>query len=385
MVMLGASCSPCCSQPCECAPEFLTVDVADEDRLGIHEPFIVSQDLEWASQAQTSNGLPLPQGFNSLRNFRTTGWIETGNNQNGGHFACGAPSSFAGMCMRLTRPRLLAFRDAIRGSYQLTRASSCKDYVYVNTAPCDGNFIRSLTLSLIEDTTVAYGTPTRQSQTVGATAASALCAPTFSTYPSQGKTGWIEYRMSAEVCIAGDAGNKTAVGCDGTGIFQNNEDTNPLRCNCYPDTIAIQRVAGGPYIPGPCTYNGSTCYASITLHSVGSFFPRTTNISAFNIVGTPYGALNSRAMWSEVSGSVPSLTNPTVSSGNRWCEIDNAGISGATVTGDVAAYAAAKCFQIPRNMYFGLFTRSTLSNVMLERTHWDSFGFGVRVQPNASP
>ena len=386
--MLGATCSSCCSQPCDCQPDFITVDVADEDRLGIHESF--GSDLQWASQAQTSGGSPLPQGYNSLFHFGASDFIVTGSSQLGGHFACQSPSSAAGMCMRLTRPRLLAFRDAIRGSYQLTRTTGCKDYVYVNDAPCEGNFIRSLRLSLIEDTTAAYGAQVRKTMTPGTNETPAVsfhCTPTFSTYPSQGKTGWIEYRMTAEACIAGDAGNKVAAGCaqnwDSLNFFSGIE-TDPSRCNCYPDTIAIQRQFAGAYFPGQCNYSGATCHASMTFHSVGSLFNRSGGtLSAFNIVGQPYNRLDIRAIWSRVTESVPALTNPARPA--FWCEVSDSQIRGSSVTGDSAGYDAAQCFQIPRDIYFGLFTRSPLANAMRDRTYWDSIGFGVRLRPNVTP
>lgn len=379
MTMLGAPCSSCCASQCDCAPDTVTVDVADEDRLGIHEPSAPGR-FEWGSQAQFDGFGPYPNGRSSLEVFPKTD-LQMGQNQTGGHYSCAAPSSLASLCMRLTRPRLLDFRNAIRGAYQLTRTPSCKEYVYVNDAPCAGNFIRHLRLQLVEDAGAAYEMPVLQTVTVGR---SSECTTTFSTLPGRGKSGWIEYRMSAEVCIAGDAGNMPAAGCDVNANFLTTGRSDPTRCNCYPNTIQIQGQINGPYVPGPCSYSGATCYATLQFFSVGSLLDRNYTLNQFNLVGRPYSAINFRALWAQANDSVPAVTRPFNPLSSQWCELD-VNLPSASVTGNAQEYQAAQCFQFPFDVYFGLFSRSSLGNAMPNRTYFDSFGFGVKLRKTVTP
>jgi len=392
-----------CCEAC-CLPEFVEVQVGGETNLGVlgmiddgSSPGIWSPgNLIFLSNnlaGSSADGFGLPITYTNT------------NTEAGPLFACTSPSDASGKCMRLSPSRLQAFSSAVAGTYQLAKNPNCMSFSYVNNGDCSENIIRRINL---------YFSPASEdysallpSEFVEKTSGGALkCQTKFVTYPAAGLSGWLEYRMSVDICIAGDRGNQVAGGCADSRVANADEDMS--RCSCYPTTASTQASYSStgqlvqPAQSGPCSYSG-TCYASLAMHSVGSF--RNAMSSTFL---RPFGnraTNNARAMWSQTSGSVANLSNPYVDNPSiyqRWCDVAGPIIYGSDITGNEETYNNAQCGRFTSDIYFALSTRSPLANYRFQSSanpdplfdeyplsysevHWDYFGIGVKLKKTLTP
>lgn len=383
----------CCNNCC--LPESVDVEVGTETYLGV---LGMERDFVWspgsnvfatALNGSSADSFPLPITYTNT------------NTEAGPLFSCGSPSDASGKCMRLSPSRLQAFSSAVTGTYQLTRNPDCNSFTYVNAGECTGNFIRRLTL-YFSPASADYSALLNSEFVEKNSSGTLKCQTKFVTYPSAGLDGWLEYRMSAEICIAGDKGNQTAGGC--SEALQSNGDRDMSRCNCYPTTASTQAVYNQttgqlitPAQSGSCSYSG-TCYASLTMHSVGSLSGAIS--SSFLRPFGSRGWNNARAIWSQNSGSVADRANPYVTNsqiGQRWCDVRGSTIYGSSISGNSDAYSKAQCGQFSSDVYFALSTRSPLVNYRNQassnpdasldtyplgyaQAHWDYFGLGVKLK-----
>lgn len=397
----------CCQDGC-CLPDYAEVEIGTESLLGVlgmtGSPYIWypgTNVFDTNLSHSTSIRFPLPVSYSNT------------NTEAGPIFSCTSPSNAAGKCMRLSPARLQEFSSAVAGTYRLDKTASCDRFVYVNAGACNGNFIRSLTVYVQETAANDYGAELPGEFIETASDGTLRCQEKFSTYPSNGPPG-IEYRMVAEICIAGDLGNQNAAGC--SQDTSSNGGTNLSRCNCYPTTATTQATYNSttgavvrPAQSGPCSYSG-TCYASLVMSSVGSLKRTWTSGSIPNSFLSPLGSRainNVRATWSSgATGSIANIMSPQFAIINgflvalnpyfdkRWCDINGPYIYGCDFSTDYLEYLDARCGKFTSDIYFALSTRSPLMNYMEQQNLppykynialWDYFGLGVKLKKTLIP
>lgn len=389
--MLLPDCGCCGGGQCDCTPETITIDLADGDEWGLM-PLTNYGDFIGMRYFPTEDKTTLGE---SSRNRMVTGLVGTGASyQNvddrGPHFACQSPENAASKCMKLSPQRLLDFRSAIRGSYVLQRNLNCTSYTYVNTASCTQNLVRQLRLEIaLAGQSYPLLNPFQRTGN---------CTAGYSTYPGRAPSGWIEYRLSAEICIAGDKGSNVAVGCN-DDIFASG---NPSRCNCYPVGFSSTlNFITGEKASGPCTYSGE-CFASLTFHSLTSRLDLPgVSLAALRFpYSTFYG--EGRAMWGTTSGTVAAIDNRPnnfeIANGQLSCGVASfERLPELSVTGDAAAYASASCLQVSNDVYFVLSTVSPLVNyddpgyyafdppTVYTKSWRDIFGIGAKLRKTVVP
>ena len=378
----------CCGGGC-CSPETITIELGNGTGwklMPVFSGFGTFQGLNFLSTTTKATlGLNTATRQVTASPFNGVNTAYATEDDAGPHFSCQSPESAEDKCMRLSPQRLLDFMDDIGGSYVLQRNPDCQSYSYVNTASCTQNLVRELRLevALASQNYPLQNPFLRQTN----------CTAGYTTYPGRGLSGWIEYRLSAEICIAGDKGSNEAVGCYPDIL----NEGDPARCNCIPTGFSITYNSPPETLYGPCTYSGE-CYASLTFHSVSSQIDNVAG--ALARLRQPYlssSYLEKRAVWAETSGSVDGIdlrpTNSEIANGALWCAVDSNVIllPGVSMTGDEEAYVNASCLQVPDDVYFILATVSPVTNYHrlvsgeYEKSFRDMFGIGAKLRKTVVP
>jgi hypothetical protein len=324
--MLGAPCSPCCTCS-SCRPSSIFVEVAPAEATGMI--------VDGSGGAQFPGNLNM--GNASASSFSWGGGTFSGDvsAESGLAFIC--PD---GYCMRISPDRLTQFQNDVRATYELT-ASVCDSVAWEyrnNSGECVGNSIRRLRFEIGN----AGGRYPITSQLTGV----GNCMGPV-TIANRGKPEWLQYFMSADICIVGDRGNSAAQGCTVPG--------NVAFCNCFPTTYTKSAISG------PCTYSGS-CATTITMHSFGgAFFLSGGGIadqddSAF-VPWWPDESIVFPAFDSTITQTDPRCTT------NRFCAAGD--IQSATARNGLSTYGTrgqAICYNVPNDIYFPLFSASGVLN-----------------------
>ena len=403
--MLGATCSECCAgDGCPCMPETVTVDI------GLPNWGLIS-----AVQDYFFNEVTAPYAIDAFSFSVTFTDLNAGP---GTFWQCHNPSASFGKCMRISKSRATAFIASVSGAYTLTRANNCKEYNFLNTSACDSNKILQMKLEILQPGEIpeGYGVPVNKRREFSDCGTSTANGE-FSSYRIPGA---VEYRLSAVVCISGDAGNATAQGCVDRSFVGEGYDIT--RCNCFPSTMTARVGTSGPFKTGPCIYNGDDCQAQLEFRSVQSFTELTPG--AGNVIRQPSVFSNPsffpsmsrirlqdftgyRATFPPSNTETPQISNPgAVPGGNvpnptdplyyaQWCDSHYLTMPrniNRTAAGSPSLYDAAQCMNIGRDVFFPLMATSPLMNKISAASFsfgnittpyfnlWDMFGFGARLR-----